>query len=260
MRRALIPYLMIAGGLLLAACGQQVLPTAMPPAVEMNVRVEPEPLAVGASTLIVTLKDAAGTPVDGAKLRVHGDMDHQGMMPVDREISDGANGEYRVPFEWTMGGGWVVTITAQLPDNGGEISQTYNFFVEAVSNQSIISRPGTTKATVAATAAHSTGDESQVHIAYTPDRHPAVGGDAAVTITLTDQHGNPITDATVHITGNMAHHGMLPISGTGQHTVNGQYVVPIRWTMAGDWLVTVKITLANGDQFEQTFDQQVVMP
>lgn len=259
MKRTLILGLIATVGLL-AACGQPVTPTAALPAVAMTVQVEPEPLTVGAATLIVTLKDAAGAPVDGARLQVHGDMDHQGMMPVDREASDSANGEYRIPFEWTMGGGWVVTITAQLPDNGGEISQTYNFFVEAVSSQSIISRPRAADATAEATAAHSTADESPVHIAYAPDRDPAVGGDATVTITLTDQEGNPITDAAVHVTGDMAHHGMLPVSGTGEHTTNGQYVVPIRWTMAGDWFVTVKVILANGDQIEQTFDQQVVMP
>ncbi len=260
MKRTLMPGLMMAIGLLLAACGQPVIPTAALPEMKMAVRVEPETLAVGATTLIVTLKDAAGAPVDGARLRVHGDMDHQGMMPVEREISDGTNGEYRVPFEWTMGGGWVVTITAQLPDNGGEISQTYNFFVEAVSGQSIIGRSSTAVATAETTAAHSTADESPVHIVYASDRYPAVAGDATVTVALADQEGIPITNANVQVTGEMAHHGMLPISGTGEHTANGQYVVPMRWTMAGDWIVTVKVTLANGDQIEQVFDQQVVMP
>jgi hypothetical protein len=29
--------------------------------------------------------------------------------------------------------------------------------------------------------------------------------------------------------------------------------------MAGDWQMKVKVTLADGHQFEQTFDQRVVM-
>jgi hypothetical protein len=30
--------------------------------------------------------------------------------------------------------------------------------------------------------------------------------------------------------------------------------------MAGDWVVTVEITLADGRQFERIFDQEVVVP
>ena len=128
--------------LALVGCGQQNVSTSASVEVDMSVRVEPEPLTVGETTLIVTLKDASDAPVDGATLQVHGDMDHEGMASVDREASDSVNGEYRVPFEWTMGGGWIVTITTKLPDSGGEISETFDFFVEAVSSESVINRHG----------------------------------------------------------------------------------------------------------------------
>lgn len=128
--------------LLLAACGGQATPTTAPIHVEISARAEPEPLAVGETTLIVTLQDASGTPIDGATLQVHGDMDHEGMTPIDREVSESINGEYRVPFEWTMGGGWIVTVTARLPANGGEVAETFNFFVEAVSSESVINHGG----------------------------------------------------------------------------------------------------------------------
>jgi hypothetical protein len=39
---------------------------------------------------------------------------------------------------------------------------------------------------------------------------------------------------------------------------DGRYTVPLGWTMAGDWQVTVTVTLADGQQVEQTFDQEVV--
>ncbi len=84
---------------LLAACGSQSAPPPTPVDADLSLRAEPEPPAVGDTTLIVTLKDASGAPIDGATLRVHGDMDHQGMMPVDRETSESAAGEYRVPFK-----------------------------------------------------------------------------------------------------------------------------------------------------------------
>jgi hypothetical protein len=181
-------------------------------------------------------------------------MDHAGMESVDREVKESTNGVYRVPFEWTMGGGWIVGVTAQLPNNGGEISKTFEFFVEAVSSESVIHRPGaeaTAESSMDATA-------GAVTIAYAPDKNPAVGGDASVTITLSDVAGAPITDAAVEVVGNMAHAGMMPISGKGEPAGDGRYIVPLRWTMTGDWQVTVKVTLADGSQFEQTFDQQVV--
>lgn len=232
--------------LVLVACGQQSAPPPTPTNIDMSVQVEPEPLAVGEAALLVTLRNADGSPIDGATLQVHGDMDHEGMVPVDREVSDSTNGEYRVPFEWTMGGGWMVTISARLPD-GGEISQTYDFFVEAISSESIINQRGGS-------------NTANVNIAYQADHDPAVAGDATITIVLTDADGNPITDAIIEVVGDMDHAGMMPVSGTGEHIENGQYVVPLRWTMAGAWQVTIDVTLADGRQIGQTFDQQVVMP
>ncbi|MBZ0300093.1 MAG: FixH family protein [Anaerolineae bacterium] len=255
-------FLMFLLMLVLAACGQQNVSSSASVEVDMSVRAEPAPLAVGETTLIVTLRDASDSPIDRAILRIHGDMDHAGMTPVDREARESVNGEYRVPFEWTMGGGWIVTITAQLPDNGGEITETFDFFVEAVSSESVINRYSGMDMKADATAENGMDmpEDAEVNITYQSDNDPARSGDATVTITLTSGDGNPITDASVNITGDMAHEGMMPVSGEGEHTGDGQYVVPLRWTMAGDWVVTVEVTLADGRQFEQVFDQEVVVP
>jgi hypothetical protein len=248
----------------LTACGQQTAAMTTPIDVDIAMRVEPEPLAVGETTLIVTLNNGSGSRVDGANLQVHGNMDHAGMTPVEREVSESTNGEYRVPFEWTMGGGWIVTITAQLSDNGGEASASFEFFVEAVSSESVINHSGemnmtdmTAEGTPESNA--STGDVV-VNISYEMDHAPTITADDTATITLTDADKSPITDATVEVEGNMAHAGMMPISGRGTHTENGQYAVPLRWTMAGEWQMRVSVTLADGRHFEQTFDQTIVMP
>lgn len=233
--------------LMMAGCGQ---PAAAPTAtqqIEIAARVEPEPLAIGPATLIVTLRDASGSPVDGASLRVHADMDHEGMSPIDRETTGSSGGEYRLPVEWTMGGGWVVSVTARLSD-GSEVSQSFDFFVEAVSSESIINQGRSTPVPA----------EADIQVAYQTES--ATVGDATVAITLSEPDGAPITDATVEVTGDMAHGGMMPISGAGTHSGSGRYTVPLTWTMAGDWVVTVQITLADGRQFEHTFDQVVVMP
>ncbi|HRF94902.1 MAG TPA: FixH family protein, partial [Aggregatilineales bacterium] len=92
--------------LIITACTGQAQNTPVLTNAEIAVRVEPEPLTIGETTLIITLKDSNGTPINGATMQVHGNMDHAGMAPVDREVSESTNGDYRVPFEWTMGGGW----------------------------------------------------------------------------------------------------------------------------------------------------------
>lgn len=248
MKRFMLVWISPLLTLMLAACGSQSNPILSSADIQMSMNVEMEPITVGETTLSVTLADASGMPIDGAILQVHGDMDHEGMTPVDREISQSTSGEYRVPFEWTMGGGWIVTVTAQLPNNGSEISKNFEFFVEAVSSESIINR-------------HDNVDTATtpINISYQPDNDPAIGGDAIVTIGLTDASGQPIPDAFVEVIGDMAHEGMMPISGTGEHISDGNYSVPIHWTMAGDWLVTVKVTLTDSTIVEATFDQQVII-
>lgn len=251
MKNRIVLLAALASMLALAACGQKNDTAPVSTDAQMSMRVEPEPLAVGETTLIVTLTDSSGSPLDGATLNVHGNMDHAGMQPVDREINQSINGEYRIPFEWTMGGGWIVTVTAHLPNNGGQLTQTFEYFVEAVSSESIVNQH---------TRINQNPDSASVRIVYEPDRNPALGGDATVTIRLVDAQDRPITGAAVSLVANMSHHGMLPVSGEGAPAGNGEYSVPLRWTMAGDWQVTVTVTLADGTIVEETFDQQVVMP
>lgn len=245
--------------LMLTACGQQSAPTATPIEVEMNVHTEPEGLAVGNTTLVVTLKTTSGSPIDGATLQVHGDMDHEGMASVDREVSESTGGEYRVPFEWTMGGGWIVTVTAHLPRNGGEVSKTFDFFVEAVSSESVINQGGgaISPEATAESSAEMLSEPPEIEIAYQPESNPVKLGDGVVIITVTSGDNTPIADAAITVIGDMAHHGMRPIEGEGTYTDNGRYTVPLRWTMAGNWIVTVRATLPDGRQVEETFSQEV---
>lgn len=251
MKHGLIGLLTITILLVSTACGSgNNSPADSSIDAQMTIHFEEETLTVGETTIIITLNDENDVPIDGAVLHVHGDMDHEGMIPVIREIDHGTDGEYHVPFEWTMGGGWIVTVTADLPNNGGELTETFEYFVEAASRDSIINHPSQTN--------HGTNSD-HVNIAYNPDNDPAFAGNATITITLTDEHGDPITDATVDIVGDMNHHGMVPITETGEHSEDGIYIVSLRWTMAGDWHITVTVTMADGTVAEAAFDQQVIM-
>lgn len=122
----------------LVGCSQQSQPTAVVTDIQIELAVEPEPPATGDTTLIVTLTDTSGAPINGATVAVEGNMDHAGMEPVSGESSESEDGVYRMPFRWTMGGGWMVTVTATLPSGGGTATETFEVFVEAVSSGSVI--------------------------------------------------------------------------------------------------------------------------
>jgi hypothetical protein len=117
---------------LIAACRQSARPVETAAGVEIALEIEPQPPTVGAATLQVTVTDSGGDPVENASVDVRGDMDHAGMVPVlgVAEESAGA-GQYVVPFEWTMGGDWIVTVTVNLP--GGEVA-TEEFTLTVGSN------------------------------------------------------------------------------------------------------------------------------
>lgn len=100
--------------LLLAACGGRV--SQQVDAGDVVMEFEPMSTAVGETMVMITLKDGAGSPINDATLSVKGDMTHAGMTPVVEEIASGENGVYEVPFEWTMGGDWFVTVDAALAD------------------------------------------------------------------------------------------------------------------------------------------------
>jgi hypothetical protein len=83
---------------------------------------------VGETALTVVLTDAQGAPVDGATVRVRGDMNHAGMVPVNAETRESSGGEYVLPFQWTMGGDWIVTVEATLA-GGGVVTRTFDYAI-----------------------------------------------------------------------------------------------------------------------------------
>lgn len=86
------------------------------PDVAMTLAVAPDPAIVGPATAIIELTDAAGQPIEGARLSLKGDMSHPGMQPVLAEAVAEAGGGYRAELQWTMAGDWFVVVTASLPD------------------------------------------------------------------------------------------------------------------------------------------------
>jgi hypothetical protein len=102
---------------LLAGCGRvQRTDSAPADAYAVSMATEPAPPTVGPGTVIATLIDPAGRPVDGARLEVEANMSHAGMVPVLADTAESRAGIYRVPLQWTMAGDWTVDLVFTLPD------------------------------------------------------------------------------------------------------------------------------------------------
>ena len=111
--------------LLLAGCGrvQQANPSA-PDSYVVTLAADPAPPVVGGGAVIVTLRDAAGRPVDNVQLAIEANMSHAGMTPVMADAAAGKDGIYRVPLTWTMAGDWYVDVKCTLPD-GQKITRRF---------------------------------------------------------------------------------------------------------------------------------------
>ncbi len=111
---------------LVSACRQQE--AASSKGILISLIVQPAEVNVGESTLGIGVTTESLDPVAVNNLTVRGDMNHAGMVPVIVENLQSANGQFQVPFAWSMGGDWIVEVTAELAD-GRTASQTFDISV-----------------------------------------------------------------------------------------------------------------------------------
>lgn len=97
----------------------------------------------------------------------------------------------------------------------------------------------------------------EIAAALAIDPEPAVVGPAMLQVTLTDASGAPIDGASVSLKGDMSHAGMAPVLAQASGGAAGVYQAQWRWTMAGDWVVTVTATLPDGRTLVRRFDLTV---
>jgi hypothetical protein len=84
-------------------------------------------------------------------------------------------------------------------------------------------------------------------------RPPRVGT-ATITLSVADEAGRPVGGARVRLEGDMSHAGMSPVFGEARESEPGQYRAALEFTMAGDWVVLVHLTLPDGSEVERQFD------
>lgn len=102
--------------LALVACEPPSEATEDDPRRPITVELATTPPRVGAAVIEVRpLLD--GSPVEGAAVRVVGDMAHAGMAPVEAAATAGEDGVYRSEgFSFSMAGDWVLTVDVTYPD------------------------------------------------------------------------------------------------------------------------------------------------
>ena len=82
-----------------------------------------------------------------------------------------------------------------------------------------------------------------------------VGQPSAVTVTVSDASGSPITGASVAVEGNMRHAGMVPVIAQAAEVSAGRYVASgFVFTMGGDWVVTAQAVLPDGKRVEKSVE------
>ncbi len=99
----------------LSGCGRRDARDEAPELV-VEMQVIPAPPTTGASLLMIQISNGQDAGAGDFSIDVRGDMSHAGMTPVIVNQVKGEEGTFAVPFEWTMAGDWVITISAIMPD------------------------------------------------------------------------------------------------------------------------------------------------
>ncbi len=97
-------------------------------------------------------------------------------------------------------------------------------------------------------------DDFTASLRVAPDP-PRVGA-AQVTVSLRDAAGQPVAGAQVELEGTMSHPGMAPVIAAATEDAPGVYRADLEFTMAGDWILIVRATLADG----RTWQRQIDLP
>jgi hypothetical protein len=130
LKNSCLKIIAVALVLLVVGCGR-IQSDSPSEAADITVEFSPQPAepAVGPAQLLITVTDRNGQPIEAATLDIEGNMTHAGMTPVFAQVTGGEGSQYVVPFEWTMGGDWIVTVEVTLPD-GQVVTRQFPVVVE----------------------------------------------------------------------------------------------------------------------------------
>lgn len=118
----------------------------------------------------------------------------------------------------------------------------------------VLAVAGTVVLLVAACQRQSGPSAPIVTIEHEVSPQPARVGRATISLRLTDASRKAVTGAHITLEGNMSHAGMAPVFATATESEPGRYQAPLEFSMAGDWVILVHLTLSDGQKLEQQFE------
>ena len=95
-------------------------------------------------------------------------------------------------------------------------------------------------------------------IGWTP--LPAVGRESVAEIQLNEAMARPVTGARLRLEAFMTHPGMAPVLAPVEEQGRGRYRARVTFTMAGDWVVRLQGTGADGRTIDLQEDVRSVRP
>ena len=112
MRKFIFISLLVALSVLLAACGSVATPADTTSSKQVNIKMEtnPTPAIKGDIELLLTVTDANGNPIEGAKVDVS--VDHTGMtgMGMSGLATEQGGGKYSIKANFIDSGTWKLSI------------------------------------------------------------------------------------------------------------------------------------------------------
>lgn len=102
---------------------------SLPNSVSVVATVSPNPPVVGDSTLRLTLTNARGKPLAGAKLAASLAMTSMNMGTTRPALKEGPPGQYTTTLPFSMAGPWRVTLTV-TPADGPPFTRSFDFNVK----------------------------------------------------------------------------------------------------------------------------------
>ena len=103
-------------------------------------------------------------------------------------------------------------------------------------------------------ACHRAAQNSGITFKYELTPQPPRVGATTFDLELRDANSQAVGGAHVELEGNMSHAGMSPVVCVTREIETGKYRGTLPLTMAGDWIVLVNVTLANGEHVQHRIE------
>jgi hypothetical protein len=110
MKRLGITGILISLSLILAACGSTATPAPGSSKPVIKVETNPNPALMGDVELNLTITDANGNPIEGARVDVSADHMQMSGMGMGGAATEQGGGKYSIKANFNMSGTWKLTI------------------------------------------------------------------------------------------------------------------------------------------------------